>query len=301
MRHASSAAEGMCRWVRAMEQYDAVSSVVRPKRKAVEEAQRALDVKMEELKRRQDNLDEVEAQLAKLQRQLQESVAKKAELERDVESCKVKLRRARQIIDSLGGEATRWGGKVQETSQAYATLTGDVLVAAGFMAYLGVYTVEVRQMCLLSWTAMVAAAGLPSSTAAALVGDAAVSSPSAAVARRDAEQSSSLLDQGFSLAGMLSTPLQLQRWHMEGLPVGAFSEDNATIVAHSQKWPLMIDPQGQARKWIAGMHDASMLKVVHLSDRHLMRTLENAVQYGQPVLLEDVGEDLDPLLDPILS
>ena len=32
-----------------------------------------------------------------------------------------------------------------------------------------------------------------------------------------------------------------------------------------------------------------------------MRTLENAMRFGAPVLLQDVGEELDPALDPILN
>ena len=31
-----------------------------------------------------------------------------------------------------------------------------------------------------------------------------------------------------------------------------------------------------------------------------MRALENAIQFGQPVLLEGVGEELDPSLEPLL-
>jgi len=42
------------------------------------------------------------------------------------------------------------------------------------------------------------------------------------------------------------------------------------------------------------------LKTIKLSDEDLMRTLENAVQFGQPVLIEDVGEELDPSLEPLL-
>ncbi len=33
---------------------------------------------------------------------------------------------------------------------------------------------------------------------------------------------------------------------------------------------------------------------------HFMRTLQNAVQFGLPVLLENVGEELDPALQPLL-
>jgi dynein heavy chain len=32
-----------------------------------------------------------------------------------------------------------------------------------------------------------------------------------------------------------------------------------------------------------------------------MRALENAVQFGRPVLLENVGEELDPALEPLLA
>lgn len=31
-----------------------------------------------------------------------------------------------------------------------------------------------------------------------------------------------------------------------------------------------------------------------------MRTLENSIQFGTPVLLENVGEELDPSLEPLL-
>ena len=41
--------------------------------------------------------------------------------------------------------------------------------------------------------------------------------------------------------------------------------------------------------------------MIKLSDKDYIRTLENAIRFGKPCLLENVGEELDPALDPILQ
>jgi len=43
------------------------------------------------------------------------------------------------------------------------------------------------------------------------------------------------------------------------------------------------------------------LDVVKMSDKDFLRSLENAVRFGKPCLLENVGEELDPALEPILQ
>jgi len=42
------------------------------------------------------------------------------------------------------------------------------------------------------------------------------------------------------------------------------------------------------------------LDVVKLTDKDFLRNLDNAVRFGKPYLLENVGEELDPTLEPIL-
>uniref|UniRef100_A0A4W3GEZ6 Dynein heavy chain ATP-binding dynein motor region domain-containing protein n=1 Tax=Callorhinchus milii TaxID=7868 RepID=A0A4W3GEZ6_CALMI len=63
----------------------------------------------------------------------------------------------------------------------------------------------------------------------------------------------------------------------------------------------MVDPQGQALKWIKNMESIKGLKLIDFQMSDYMRVLENAVQYGLPVLLQNVQEDLDPSLSPILN
>ena len=55
-------------------------------------------------------------------------------------------------------------------------------------------------------------------------------------------------------------------------------------------------PQGQANKWIRTMEGDRGLLTIKLSDADYMRTLENAVQFGKPVLLENIQETLDASL-----
>lgn len=62
----------------------------------------------------------------------------------------------------------------------------------------------------------------------------------------------------------------------------------------------MIDPQGQANKWVKNLEKDNNLNVIKLTDGDYMRTLENCIQFGTPLLLENVGEELDPSLEPLL-
>ena len=43
------------------------------------------------------------------------------------------------------------------------------------------------------------------------------------------------------------------------------------------------------------------LKIIDLQQPDFLRTLENSVQFGNPVLLQNVQEELDPSLGPILN
>lgn len=40
--------------------------------------------------------------------------------------------------------------------------------------------------------------------------------------------------------------------------------------------------------------------MIKLSDRDFLRSLENAIRFGKPCLLENIGTELDPALEPVL-
>ncbi|CAH8853473.1 unnamed protein product [Trichobilharzia szidati] len=266
---ASSAAEGLCKWILAMEQYDRVAKIVAPKRAKLAEAEAELAENMACLKKTQAALAEVEEKLQNLQNQLEATQIEKQRLEDEVQDCATKLERATKLIGGLGGEKDRWAQAADYLEKLYHNLTGDVLISAGIIAYLGPFTLIYRDECISDWIAQCKAQQIPCS-------------------------------EPFTLTQCLGDPVKIQQWNINGLPRDAFSIDNSVIVANARRWPLMIDPQGQANKWIKNMEKEAGIIVVKLTDSDFIRNLENGIQFGSPILLENVGEELDPSLEPLL-
>ena len=65
-----------------------------------------------------------------------------------------------------------------------------------------------------------------------------------------------------TLANTLGQPVKIRSWNIAGLPVDTFSIDNGIIVDNTSRWPLCIDPQGQANKWIKNLEKPNQLKVI---------------------------------------
>ena len=118
---------------------------------------------------------------------------------------------------------------------------------------------------------------------------------------KECQQKEIPCSKSFSLNVTLGEPVKIRAWNIAGLPVDNFSIDNGIIVYNSRRWPLMIDPQGQANKWVKNLERNNKVGILKLSDSNYLRSLENAIQFGYPILIENVGEELDPVLEPVLQ
>merc|ERR1740130_2676799 len=63
----------------------------------------------------------------------------------------------------------------------------------------------------------------------------------------------------------------------------------------------MIDPQGQANKWIKKMERERSVVVVDPKTSDTLRTFEHCIGFGTPVLMEDIMLEVDPSLDSVLG
>nr|CAD7400376.1 unnamed protein product [Timema cristinae] len=269
VKTASSAAEGLCKWVLAICKYDKVAKVIAPKREALEKAQTEFSVAMAALEIKRAQLREVEEKLSKLEAVLEENKRRYANLQAEVDENTKQLQRAEELIGGLGGERERWDTTAKSLGERYFTLTGDVLLASGVVAYLGAFTLQFRMEQTKHWVQRVTELEM-------------------------------ICSNNFSLTEILGEAVVIRQWNIFGLPSDSFSVDNAIIIKNARRFPLMIDPQGQANKWVKNMEKANNLGIIRLTQSDYGRILENAIQFGQPVLLENVGEELDAMLEPVL-
>ncbi|KAM9407837.1 LOW QUALITY PROTEIN: dynein axonemal heavy chain 2 [Salvelinus alpinus] len=266
----SLAAKSLCMWVRAMEVYGRIFRVVEPKRARLNGAMSQLAEKQASLAEAQAKLIEVGEKLDLLKRQYDEKLAQKEELRRKSEDMEIKLDRAGKLVSGLAGERIRWEETVVGLETNMGFLVGDCLLAAAFLSYMGPFLSNYRDQLVSIWMKQVRELEVPCSP-------------------------------GFSFAVFLSKPTAVRDWNIQGLPSDAFSTENGVIVTRGNRWPLMVDPQGQALKWVKSMEMKRGLKVIDLQMPDFLRVLENAVQFGSPVLLQNVQEELDPSLAPILN
>jgi len=82
--------------------------------------------------------------------------------------------------------------------------------------------------------------------------------------------------------------VKIQQWVVYSLPNDTLSIENAIIIDRSRRWPLMIDPQRQANKYIKNMGKDidTGFDVCKMSESNFLRTLELGIQFGKWILCE---------------
>ena len=273
---ASKACTAICMWARAMYKYHFVNKQVAPKREKLLLAENELSIVMAQLSVAMDTLQNVNDRLSTLETSFDSTVQKKDMLEKKEINCKMQLNNAAKLIGGLGGEEIRWRDTVLFLTSAYENSLGDVIVSAGTISYLGPFTGPFRNELIKTWQEGLKKYGIPHT------------------ANCDLEMT-------------LSNPVKVRSWRLCSLPSDSLSLQNGIIMDNARRWPLLIDPQGQANRYIRSMAKdtetifaVNGMDVVKFSDKNFLRTLENGVQFGRWVLLENILEHLDAALEPIL-
>ncbi|XP_053995639.1 dynein axonemal heavy chain 1-like [Hylaeus anthracinus] len=267
IQYVSKACHSLCLWVHAMYNYYFVNEKVKPKMEALAKAEEALEETEKALLAAVERLRQVEEGIEKLRNLLRLEEERKAELERQKQLCEDRMARAVRLIVGLAGEQKRWMSTVADINTSLKNAVGDILLASGAIAYLTPFTDKYRVTLLSSWHQLLQdVPHTPGSDPVSTLGD----------------------------------QVEIRKWQIEGLPRDTLSVENAVLAMHSNRWPLFIDPQAQANKWIRSLYKDNGISIAKMADKDILRVLESCVRFGRACLIENVGLELEAGLDPIL-
>ncbi|KAK9817742.1 hypothetical protein WJX72_001478 [[Myrmecia] bisecta] len=267
----SKAAAGLCDWAINIVKYFDVVSEVEPKRQELAAANEKLAAANSTLKQVQDKVAALNAQVQQLEEQFERALSEKNSAIAESERCQRKLNLANRLINALASEGERWAQTVQQLRKDYTVLTGDMLLAAAFVSYAGPFTSKFRGSLIKEWIKF-------------------------------------LTDKGAPMTAGITDPLKVlvddatvASWVREGLPSDPTSMQNGTILTNSERWPLMMDPQLQGILWIKEREGKNNLKVVRMGAASTVTAMERAIEAGHSVLIENMGESIDAVLNPVIT
>ncbi|MEQ2239822.1 Dynein heavy chain 9, axonemal [Ilyodon furcidens] len=268
----SYAAAGLCSWVLNIVKFYEVYCEVEPKRQALSKANAELGAAQEKLTAIKSKINHLNENLGKLTAKFEKATADKVKCQQEAESTARTISLANRLVGGLAAENVRWAEAIENFRRQKRTLCGDVLLITTFISYLGYFTKRYRQHLMENcWRPYLSQLKVPIPVTADL-----------------------------DPLTMLTDDADIAAWQNEGLPADRMSTENATILTSCQRWPLIVDPQLQGIKWIKNKYGNHM-QVIRIEQRGYLDAVERALAAGDVVLIENLGETLNPVLGPLLG
>ncbi|XP_016158228.1 PREDICTED: dynein heavy chain 17, axonemal isoform X1 [Ficedula albicollis] len=268
----STAAAGLCSWCLNMVRFYEVHCTVKPKRQAVADADAELAEAQHRLSKIKSKIAVLNANLATLTAQFEKATAEKIKCQQEADETSKVITLANRLVGGLASENVRWAESVEQLKEQGKTLCGDVLLVSAFVSYIGYFTKKYRAELLEKhWVPFLHGLKVPIPITPEL-----------------------------DPLSLLTDSADVAAWNNQGLPSDRTSTENAAILCSTERWPLLVDAQLQGSKWIKNKFGED-LQIVRLGQRRYLDTIAQAVSEGQTLLIEDIGETLEAVLDPLLG
>ena len=271
----SNAAAGLCSWAINVLKFYEVYCDVKPKRDALAAANKMLNDAQTKLQGIIDTVAKLEQTLVDLTNQYKAAIEAKVKCQAEADATNATISLANRLVNGLASEKIRWGNSVANMKQQAKMLPGDVLLVACIISYLGCFTKPYRtELMDKKWLPYLKKVPKPIPNSLGYV--------------------------GANFLSLLTDDAIIAGWNNEGLPSDSMSTENATILCNSLKWPLMIDPQLQGIKWIKNRYGKD-LTTIRLGTPGYLDTVEKCIIAGSVLLIENMPEDVEPVLDSLLG
>merc|ERR1719242_2117245 len=266
---ASKVAGPLVLWVSSQVKFAHLLDQVEPMTREIQELKVTMDKKVKQGAELTALVAELEAKIVEYKENYAKMMMRITELKNEMETVQALMGRATKLLGDLSEEKERWGESVDNFQKQISTLDGDCLLSAGFLTYIGFYDQTYREIIVRKWKEILTANELP-------------------------------YNEDIDLLTYLSTATERKTWQENKLPDDILCQQNAIILKRFNRYPLLIDPSGQATTFLLANY--KKLKIVKTSflDSAFNKNLESALRFGNALLIEDV-EMMDPILNPVLN
>ncbi|XP_064623935.1 cytoplasmic dynein 1 heavy chain 1-like isoform X3 [Lineus longissimus] len=269
VNRASLACGPMVKWAIAQINYSDMLMRVEPLRNelsSLENEAEANRMKADELNKL---INELERSIAKYKEEYAVLISQAQAIKADLAAVEGKVERSVALLKSLGGEKDRWEAGSEAFKKQMSTIIGDVLLSSAFLAYAGYYDQQMRQNLFATWSSHLQQAHVDFRSDLARV-------------------------------EYLSNADERLRWQAHSLPADDLCTENAIMLMRFNRYPLIIDPSGQATEFILNEYRDKKISKTSFLDDSFRKNLESALRFGNPLLVQDV-ENYDPILNPVLN
>jgi dynein heavy chain 1 len=269
VNRASKACGPLVQWVRAQVEYARILERVGPLRNEVAELEASADqTKRKAIEIEQTILD-LESSISHYKEEYAVLISETQALKSEMERVKSRVERSLALLDNLSSENERWQNASESFEAQMGTIVGDVLLSAAYLAYGGYYDQHNRAELFQKWKLHLLKAGIN-------------------------------FKSELFIPEYLSTADERLSWQEKSLPADDLCTENAIMLKRFNRYPLIIDPSGQATGFLANLFGNRKLTVTSFMDDSFLKVLESALRFGNPLLVQDV-ENLDPILNAVLN
>ncbi|XP_063992717.1 dynein axonemal heavy chain 8 [Diachasmimorpha longicaudata] len=261
---------GLLQWTLAMAAFYEINKDVLPLKANLAVQQSKYDKANHNLREAEAILKQKDEDLRVVQSEYDGVMAERQEIVNLADACQAKMDTASALIDGLSGERIRWTNQLAIFRSEIERLVGDAVILTAFLFYSGPFNQEFRSLLQKHWFDFIQGRKIPFSV-------------------------------DVNIPDALSDVATISEWNLQGLPNDELSTQNAIIVTKASRYPLLIDPQLQGKAWIKNKESQFGLQITSLSHKYFRNHLEDSVSIGNPLLIEDVMEELDPILDNLLD
>ncbi|KAM9412460.1 dynein axonemal heavy chain 17-like [Salvelinus alpinus] len=272
IRSKSLAAAGLCSWCINIVMFYEVYCDVEPKRQTLAQANAELAAALDKLSIIKTKINQLNANLAKLTSEFEKATSDKLRCQQEADATNQTISLANRLVGGLASEKVRWSESVAQFKIQEKTLSGDVMLISAFVSYVGYFTKKYRiELMDKYWLPYLKELKVPIP-----------------------------ITEGLDPLMLLTDDADIAAWSNQGLPSDRMSIENATILCNTERWPLIVDAQLQGIKWIKRKYGDN-LKVIRLGQKGYLDSIESAVSNGDTLLIENISENVEPVLDPLLG